>query len=302
MEGAARGRSAWRVSSLGLDTAWIAGDEHDSGKLWLTDHQAQLHATDQEGRNLLGFRLALMHHRFADLADGERVRRLLADRVDLLLHGHQHEPMVERWTSPDHSLLVLAAGCLYEGDAHHRYPNACQMIDVELNDEGRPDGVSIRFRGWAERNGLFWGDDSLLYKSARGGRLELERVAQGWQVRGESPRVSPWMPASSEVFVGRDAELKKLDEATRTGAGVRVAVVAVQGMAGVGKSFLVEQFCAKNRVRFGTICRWVLDPANPPTAAHGLLELARQTGLDVDRIPPKAVSYTHLTLPTSDLV
>ncbi|MBK7538844.1 MAG: metallophosphoesterase [Myxococcales bacterium] len=276
---------------IGLDTSWLAGDESDTGKLWLTEHQIELVTADYEGVGLPGFRLALMHHRFADLADGDRAPRLMADRVDLLLHGHQHEPMVEPWTSPDHALLVLAAGCLYEGDEQHRYPNACQMLDVELSDDtGRPGRVSVRFRGWADRNGLFWGDDWLLYKSARGGRLELERLAHGWQVRGEAPRVPPWMPASSEVFVGRGAELRKLDEAMRAGAGARVAVVAVQGMAGVGKSFLVEQFCAKNRVRFGTICRWVLDPANPPTAAHGLLEIARQAGFDVDRIPPKELA------------
>lgn len=151
---------------IGLDTSWLAGDKHDSGKLLLTEHQVELLASDDEGADLPGFRLALMHHRFADLADGDRARRLLADRVDLLLHGHQHEPMGEPWTSPDHDLLVLAAGCLYEGDEQHRYPNACQMIDVELSDIGRPERVNVRFRGWAERNGLFWGDDALLYKSA----------------------------------------------------------------------------------------------------------------------------------------
>jgi hypothetical protein len=79
--------------------------------------------------------------------------------------------------------------------------------------------------------------------------------------------------------------MKALARAMKTGAGARVAVVAVQGMAGVGKSFLVEQFCAKNQERLGTICRWVLDPEKPPTAAHGLLELAQQAGLDVDGIP-----------------
>lgn len=92
---------------IGLDTSWLAGDERDTGKLWLTEHQLGLHTADPEGAELPGFRLALMHHRFADLADGDLARRLLADRVDLLLHGHQHEPMAEPWTSPDHHLLVV---------------------------------------------------------------------------------------------------------------------------------------------------------------------------------------------------
>jgi tetratricopeptide (TPR) repeat protein/predicted MPP superfamily phosphohydrolase len=274
---------------IGLDTAWLAGDEADRGALQLTEHQVELRASDPEaaipGASLPGFRLALMHHPFADLGDGERARRLLADRVDLVLHGHQHEPVVEPWASPDHDLLVLAAGCLYEGEHGHRYPNACQVIDLALTAEGRPERAVIRFRGWAERNGLFWGDDGLLYRSARGGRLALRRHDRGWVVDDGKPPVRPWQPAASELIVGRDAELAEIDRAISAAPGARVAVVAVQGMAGVGKSFLVEQFCARHRGRFGAMCRWVLDPMRLERADAGLREIAHQAGLDPDRTP-----------------
>jgi predicted MPP superfamily phosphohydrolase len=193
---------------VGLDTAWLAGSDADIGALRLTDHQVELLTSGKGGDDLPGFRLALMHHRFADLADGERARRLLADRVDLVLHGHQHEPAVEPWASPDHGLLVLAAGCLYEGDEHHRYPNACQMIDLALGTDGRPERVTIRFRGWAERNGLFWGDDGLLYRSAQHGRLVLRRQGRGWSIDDQprDPPKPPWQPATGEVLVGRRNE------------------------------------------------------------------------------------------------
>jgi hypothetical protein len=241
---------------VGLDTAWLAGDHADTGSLRLTEHQVEILTSGKDGDDLPGFRLALMHHRFADLADSERARRLLADRVDLVLHGHQHEPAVEPWASPDHDLLVLAAGCLYEGDEHHRYPNACQMIELELGDDSRPERAVIRFRGWAERNGLFWGDDGLLYRSARQGRLVLRRHGRGWSAE-DQPR-APWQPAASEVFVGRRDELAAIEQAVMAAPGARVAVVAVQGMAGVGKSFLVEAFCAQHAGRFGAMCRWVI--------------------------------------------
>ena len=268
---------------VGLDTAWLGGGDADTGSLRLTDHQVELLASGKDGGNLPGFRLALMHHRFADLADGEWARRLLADRVDLVLHGHQHEPAVEPWASPDHHLLVLAAGCLYEGDEHHRYPNACQMIELELGDDSRPERAVIRFRGWAERNGLFWGDDGLLYRSARHGRLVLRRQGRGWSV-GDHPS-APWQPATSEVFVGRRDELAAIERAITAVPGARVAVVAVQGMAGVGKSFLVEEFCAQHAGRFGAMCRWVLDPTKPMRAEIGLLEIAQQAGIDRDHTP-----------------
>ena len=295
---------------IGLDTAWLAGDEHDTGSLRLTEHQVEHLASSDEGADLPGFRLALMHHRFADLADGDRMRRLLADRADLVLHGHQHEPAVDPWASPDHALLVLAAGCLYEGDEGHRYPNACQLIDLELTDAGRPERAVIRFRGWADRNGFFWGDDGLLYRSARGGRLALLRRAGGWGVdeatRPEAPRPpaaratftgrgdevarsEPWRPAASEVFVGRGREIEAIERAIAAVPGARVAVVAVQGMAGVGKSFLVEQFCARHAARFGAMCRWVLDPTKLGRAEAGLVEIARQAGLDPDRTAPAEI-------------
>lgn len=167
------------IHVIGLDTAWLAGDEGDSGQLRLTEHQVSMLTTTEGGEPLPGFRLALMHHRLADLADGPDARKLMIDRVDLLVHGHQHEPAADVLQGPDHQLLVLATGCLYEGDEGHHYPNACQVIDLELDDSARPRSAKVRFRGWSER-GMFWGDDALLYESAQSGLLRLQRNARGW--------------------------------------------------------------------------------------------------------------------------
>jgi hypothetical protein len=168
------------IQVIGLDSAWLAGDDHDGGALRLTEHQVSLLTTAPDGAPLPGFRLALMQHRLADLADETDARRLMADRVDLLLHGHQHEIAADVLQGPDHQLLVLATGCLYEGDAGHGYPNACQVIDLELDEQARPRGAQIRFRGWSPR-GLFWGDDALLYRSARSRHLGLHRGVRGWR-------------------------------------------------------------------------------------------------------------------------
>jgi hypothetical protein len=173
-------RLAVPVHIIGLDTAWLAGDDSDTGNLWLTEHQVELLGSDR-GAPLSGLRIALMHHGFADLADGNRTKQLLAGRADVVLHGHQHEPTASSWNDPDRNLLVLAAGCLYEGDHQHRYLNAHQVVDFNVAGDGRLQGVELRFRGWSER-GLFWGDDALLYRSARNGRLGLRRQADGWTV------------------------------------------------------------------------------------------------------------------------
>jgi predicted MPP superfamily phosphohydrolase len=93
------GRPTFPIHLIGLDSAWLAGDDHDPGALRLTDHQVELLAT-HDGASLPGLRIALMHHGFADLADGPAMRARLADRVDLVLHGHQHEATTRPWPTP----------------------------------------------------------------------------------------------------------------------------------------------------------------------------------------------------------
>jgi formylglycine-generating enzyme required for sulfatase activity/3',5'-cyclic AMP phosphodiesterase CpdA len=167
------------IHVLGLDSAWLAGDDADSRNLWLTEDQVMRLATDDRGNPLPGFRLALIHHPLTDLADGEHCRRLLAGSaagtrplVDLLLRGHLHETEPETWADPERTLRQLAAGCLYESD---RYPNACIAMTVKFDDTGRPLRHELRFRGWSQRG--HWFDDNSLYPNTRDGRL-LWRMAR----------------------------------------------------------------------------------------------------------------------------
>jgi WD40 repeat protein/nucleoside phosphorylase/tetratricopeptide (TPR) repeat protein len=106
----------------------------------------------------------------------------------------------------------------------------------------------------------------------------------GWPI-GEktAPSLSPWKPTQHAIFIGRDTELAAIERAIITAPGARVAVVAVQGMAGVGKSFLVEEFCARYSSTFGVMCRWVMNPNEPESVNAGLLSIAQQAGIDPDR-------------------
>jgi WD40 repeat protein/predicted MPP superfamily phosphohydrolase len=182
------------VHIIGLDTAWLAGDDGDAGRLWLTDDQIGLLSHDAQGLPLPGFRLALMHHPLSDLADAVKAGRLLTDSVDLVLRGHQHTPVVRTQNDPDRTYRELAAGCLYEGDEGNSFANTCQVIDVALDHEGRPQRYDIRFRAWSPRGG-FWHDDSSLYSDATGGRLtwEHERPAGAGPV---TPAASVSVPAA----------------------------------------------------------------------------------------------------------
>jgi tetratricopeptide (TPR) repeat protein/predicted MPP superfamily phosphohydrolase len=275
------------IHVLGLDSAWLAGDDADSRNLWLTEDQVMRLATDDQGNALSGFRLALIHHPLTDLADGEHCRRLLAGSVagtgplvDLLLRGHLHETEHETWADPERTLRLLAAGCLYESDRHR---NACVAITVRLDDAGRPLRHELRFRGWSHRG--HWFDDNSLYANTKDGRLvwptaQPSRDARG--ARAAAPLVSDGddeflkfladavadvireSNPAPRVFVGRQAELAELERVVGRGP---VMVCAVQGMPGVGKSYLVDHFAALHDSLFpGGYERLVLEPDDTRTA------------------------------------
>ena len=266
------------VNIIGLDTAWLAGDDHDKGKLLLTEHQVLLNATDHDGAPLSGLRLALMHHPLSDLGDHD-ARRLLADHVDIVLHGHQHRPVSQEDKDPDRALRTLAAGSLYEGDEEDKWVNSFHVLDIEMNAEGRPLRYVVQFYAWSVEGG-HWHEHSALYKNAPGGRLIWETPLGLAQPR---PVIAAPMPvAALDKFVGRVEQLAALAAALTPESGPAQAAVVcnLQGMAGVGKSLLVERFFQLHGARFpGGHLKLTLGSAERPTVDALLQSIAERLGL-----------------------
>ena len=220
-------RCDYPIQILGLNTAWMCGDDNDSGKLWILDEQLMRIATDANGNALPGFRLLLMHHPFDQMADGPQCRRLLKGYVDLVLRGHLHDEELETWSDPDRSVRQLAAGCLYEGGRGDQWPNACHVIT--LLDEGSQNEAEVRFRSWSARGG-HWHDDNGLYDGAKNGRARwkfawprtLVAAAGAAAATAGAPAIpiNPWKPVVPPMFVGRDVLLKKLRVAWEKGQSV----------------------------------------------------------------------------------
>ncbi len=263
---------AVRTHVIGLDSAWLCGDDNDQGRLLLTEDQVMRLAT-RDGDSLDGFRLVLVHHPFAHMADGRSCRELLAPRVDLMLRGHLHKEDLATVLDPDRSMREWAAGCLYEGDNADQWPNACHVIDVEFADEGRLAAFDVRLRGWST-NG-HWSDDGSLYRAAPRGRFRWELLPR--------PRSEPPLPPN-RVFVGRDAELQALEEALlRSPAASDVAICALYGMPGVGKTYLAEEFVRQHTDAFpGGVFRLVLPPDRPTSAEALLRDLLDQLRLPAE--------------------
>ncbi|MBP6748911.1 MAG: metallophosphoesterase, partial [Xanthomonadaceae bacterium] len=220
---------------IGFDSAWLAGDHADAGKLRLTEDQIGRLMTDN-GFPLPGWSIGLIHHPLTDLADGRDAQRLLGHYgLGLLLHGHQHEPVIERWADPQTGLHVFAAGCLYE---HERYPNGLLVVDVELPEAQPLRPQQVWARKWSHRRSE-WSDDDDLYRGARNGRLSL--VAE---------YVEPFV-ATPGKFFGREDELTQLRTALlpdgrNSPSQPALICCAIDGMPGVGKTRLAERFVSEH--------------------------------------------------------
>jgi hypothetical protein len=224
------------IHIIGLDSAWLEHDDNDARKLRLTRDQVLRLSAGPDGERLGGFRLALIHHPLTELADGEDSRRLLADKIHLLLRGHLHDTELSFWSDADRGLRELAAGSVYGGDL---WPNGCQIVDISLDGTGQPVGYDLWFRGWSKRG--FWIDDDSLYKESKNGRLS-------WPKR----EIQKPPPRPQAVFVGRETELAALEIALlpASGATQPVAIGALQGMPGVGKSYLADRFASLHTASF----------------------------------------------------
>ena len=248
---------------IGFDSAWLAGDDNDAGKLRLTDDQIGRLMTGTDGKALPGWSIGLIHHPLTDLADVRDAQRLLGHYgLGLLLHGHQHDPLIERWADPQTALHIFAAGCLYE---HQRYPNGLLVVDVELPEAQPLRPRQVWARKWSHRRSE-WIDDDELYRSTRNGRLQLA-----------SDAIAPFTPTPG-TFVGRTDELDQLRAALLPavrGADTRPTVIccAIDGMPGVGKTRLAEQFITEH---------WLQAYPPPPDTPSGecVLRLVLTSGED----------------------
>jgi len=196
------------IHIVGLDSAWLCGDNADKGHLPLTENQLGGHLTTESGDPLPGLRIVLMHHPLSDLADPSPSKRLLAENADLVLRGHLHETEVVEWVEPDRRLRELAAGSLYEGGLADTYGNSCHFVRLDLDSQLRPIEALVRFRSFSPKGG-HWFDDNSRYTESNNGRLI-------WSFRHATTNrpnpYSPWTPRPEHCF-GRANTFRQLEAA-----------------------------------------------------------------------------------------
>ena len=192
------------IHIVGLNSAWLAGDDHDSRKLRVTEDQAMRLVTNENGDALNGFRLGLIHHPLGELADGEHCRMLVSDKLDLLLRGHLHSPELLTVMDPDRVLNELATGCLYE---HDRYPNGCSVLELNLDSNGALVEMAVHFRAWSPAG--FWYNDDSRYRQSRSGLVRLTASTSG------ARRIFAYSSTVPRTAVAGIAQFERLEERFR---------------------------------------------------------------------------------------
>jgi tetratricopeptide (TPR) repeat protein/predicted phosphodiesterase len=258
---------------LGLDTAWLAGDNHDQGKLCLTEDQVERLAHGLGD----GFRLALAHHPLHWLHDHREVLPSLTRHVDLLLCGHVHKAGFTGFEDQGGSLNQRGVGCLYE---HDTYPNGIQVIDIRLDAPRDRPLKGIWFRSWS-KDSRAWNDDNTPAKECRNGRLDLAPPRQ-------AVRPTPVHPKAADLFVARQRELDLLWAALLPEDGADPKPCVVHGGGGVGKSYLVDRFYTLHRDRFPGGYKRVTVGRETPASVDTLLDLLA-AALDIKGSGPTLV-------------
>lgn len=235
------------IHVIGLDSAWLCGDDADAGQLRVTDEQVMAQLT-RGGKALEGLRLVLVHHPLEDLhsVDREFVRSRLTEHADLVLRGHLHSPEIS--SGANGQLRQLAAGCLYEGHRADQYPNGCQVLTLEVDGGGGAPRAEVRLRSFSPRGG-HWHDDGSLYREAAGGRLRFPLAARYTRPSsGKANPFDPFNPALPPRFFGREAELLRLEASLTDRNGISIV-----GDWRIGKSSLLRAWEQKARALGRTV-------------------------------------------------
>nr|VFJ62549.1 MAG: Calcineurin-like phosphoesterase [Candidatus Kentron sp. FW] len=265
-----------RLGIAGLNSAWSCGRDGEKGKLWLGG-QWQSNTLSGKCKDA-EIKLLLAHHPLNWLVEQEtpKLNQRLEQAFHFFLHGHEHFSWVDE--KKDH-IRLSAGACYGETPAESGYsfvrldPEAGKgQVWLRRFDETGLGWIPRVIPGSTDNNGL-WPLDLGWSKGRKGASVgwgERSEPQQGEPKQGQpqqgqpqqddpqrqetatqashvgvrpegSPQPTdpidpaPDAPESRGVF-GRGQEIEKLTQKLR-----ETPILLVHGMAGIGKSYLIEE-------------------------------------------------------------
>ena len=182
------------------------------------------------------------------------------------------------------------AGLTQEGLAERAGLSANAISALERGERRRPYPHTVQ--ALAAALGLDVDDHALLATTARSAPAAA-REDDRPSVPAPALPVPRQLPAAVADFVGRQADLARLDALVTTagtGAGRSVAIAAIAGTAGVGKTTLAVMWAHRVRDHFPDGQLYVnlrgYDPGSPATPTEVLDGFLRAFDVPADKIPP----------------
>lgn len=224
------------IRITGLNSAWTCADDGDKNKIWLAG-EAQLHASGKALEAVTGgirpqLRLALLHHPqdWLQPSEVQQLRGRLEQEFDFLLHGHAHDQWVREITTPQH--IVIAAGAT-TGESQQEFGyNLVQLA---------PGKAEVHLRRY-DTKGPGWIEENIHGRTKNGVWTLAPLPNLPAPAITPSPTQAPTGPTDAHPFsrghYGLDAALRDCSKRLKDSR-----LLAVVGMAGVGKSILVEELC-----------------------------------------------------------
>lgn len=272
-----------RVRLVGLDTALLAADDADRGRLRLGTAQISRGLSDPSIERYGEIVIALGHHPLDGgwLADEKEAAAWLRNYAHVHLHGQVHEAESEAARSGAGGGLVrIGAGGRASG-----YSFAA-VVATE-------SGLRLRIwpRAWSDRTKRFLVDadnvpdggvfaEHALRVELRPDARELveRRAPLAGRALFEGPGAMPAVPVPD--FLGRSAEMDALRRALAP--DVEEVCVVASGVGGIGKTTLVRQFVATEaRALFPEGAAWI-DATSLPSE---LGRVAQRFGWKRERLP-----------------
>ncbi len=218
------------IAIYGLNSAWTCADNHDKDKIWLAG-EAQLHAIgsamEKAGSEPAHLRLALIHHpqEWLQPSEAGQLRGRMEQDFNFLLHGHAHDQWVREITKPQH--VVIAAGAATSESQQEFGYNLVQLAPGRAEVHLRR--YDTKGNGWIEQN---------IYGRTRHGVWTLTPLPNLLPAATSSTqeRSSPSDSPLSRGHYGIDTVSQACSDQLH-----KARLLAVFGMAGVGKSVLIEE-------------------------------------------------------------
>ena len=209
-------------------------------------------------------------------------RKLLANTVDLVMHGHEHKEVAINLNYPGEP-PIIAAGSLYEGDSEDKWINSFHVLDLHLNEKGKALQCDVEFWGWSQ-NAHYWYLTGEYCEKARNGRVTWwpkreEKSGRADTGCDEKVRVAGTRPKCDDVFF--EAEFKdrldQCEDACRILADKTKKLICIFGHNGMGKTSLVSKVLRD-------IERNQLPETGKQVVVDGIVYLGRAEGMTFEKL------------------